>query len=75
MVSPAWIGTLSVTVKSPNSVGFHTTASLVRPCGAMRTSLTISSPSEVLSVTVVSVSRGSELSMEKGIRTGLLITQ
>ena len=38
IVSPACCGTSSETVKSPISFGFQTSESLVRPCGAMRTS-------------------------------------
>ena len=45
------------------------TESVVRPCGAMRTSLVTSSPLDVFSVTVVMNSRGSVLSIVNGMRT------
>ena len=53
------------------ALGFQMTQSLVRPIGAMRTSLVTSSPSDVLSVTVVTCSRGSVLSIVNGMRTDL----
>ncbi len=57
--------------KSPVPLGFQTIASLVRPIGATRTSLVTSSPSDVFKLTVVTCSRGSELSMVNGTRTAL----
>ncbi len=62
-------GTASFTVKSPTAFGFHRIESLVRAIGAMCTSFESSSPLDVRSVTVVTYSRGSELSMVNGIRT------
>src|SRR4051794_34003965 len=74
IVSFACFGTSKVTVKFPVSLGFHTSASLVRPCGAMRTSLVTSSPFDVRKTTDVEHSRGSVLSIVKGIRTDLPTT-
>src|SRR4051794_30514335 len=63
IVSFACFGTSNVTVKFPVSLGFHTRASFVRPCGAMRTSLVTSSPLDVRKTTDVDDSRGRVLSI------------
>src|SRR5262249_12279357 len=73
-ISSECLGIVSVRVKSPVDLGFQTTASLVRLMAAIRTSFETSSPSEVLSVTVVRYSRGSELSTVNGTRTDLPAT-
>src|SRR5215208_3615140 len=59
IVSFACFGTSNVTVKLPISLGFHTSASFVRPCGAMWTSFVTSSPLDVRKTTDVEHSRGS----------------
>jgi len=74
IVSFACLGTSNVTVKLPVSLGFQTMASFVRPCGAMWTSLVTSSPLDVRKTTEAEHSRGSVLSIVKGIRTDLPTT-
>ncbi len=61
-------------MKSPVAFGFQTSQSLVRLMAAMRTSLVTSSPSDERSWTVVTYSRGSELSIVNGMRTALPAT-
>ncbi len=72
--SSAFGGTSSVTAKSPVAFGFQRIESLVRPIGAIRTSFDSSSPLVVCNVTVVTYSRGSELSIVNGMRTDLPTT-
>ncbi|CAD76034.1 hypothetical protein-signal peptide and transmembrane prediction [Rhodopirellula baltica SH 1] len=62
---------VSVSVSSPSSSGSQSTESFVRPIAAMRMSLVIVSPLDVVMVTVAAWSRGSELSTENGMRTFL----
>src|SRR5580658_5022551 len=73
-VSSGLGGTARFTVKSPTVFGFHRIESLVRAIGAMWTSFDSSSPFDVRRVTVVTYSRGRELSTVNGMRTDLPTT-
>ena len=73
ITSSGCCGTSTVKVKSPSVLGVQRTASVVLDMAVMRTSFVTRSPSEPVNTTLATWSRGREDSMEKGMRTALLV--